>query len=462
MTLNHSQTAATPDAEESHRTKGLLRLTMACNERCLFCNVPVEDYERPTPPPEEIALDLDAFVESGEKTLVISGGEPTLLRRRLLALITQARSRGIPLVELQTNAILIDADYANALAESGLTSAFISLLSHVPEHHDALAGLQGAFSRCITGIQSLVDVGIRVTLNPVTARQTQALVADYVDFVASELPAVRSISLSAVQPHGRAAQNTEILPDYGVLSEHVRIARKRAAAHGIELINPYCGLPLCVGWEDGMETSVEAIEASTGGWEDKPGIENQGNKRQGTPCRTCALRTRCGGAWHAVWDTSLGRGIEAPLHSILPWMDGADDAQGQSIIHGPGGLTDAHFRALHSADTPTVWAWTDTLATRDAALLIRAGCTDLAVDLALHEQAAIRPTLKILRRLINTARLQSPQRQMRIHLAWRAPEGANIAAGIQLAHALGAWTLLVPAIPEDHAHPPGMDILLLP
>ena len=36
-------------AEDSHRTKGLLRLTMACNERCPFCNVPAEDYARPTP-----------------------------------------------------------------------------------------------------------------------------------------------------------------------------------------------------------------------------------------------------------------------------------------------------------------------------------------------------------------------------------------------------------------------------
>ena len=29
--------------EQSHRTKGLLRLTMACNEQCPFCNVPAED-----------------------------------------------------------------------------------------------------------------------------------------------------------------------------------------------------------------------------------------------------------------------------------------------------------------------------------------------------------------------------------------------------------------------------------
>ena len=375
----------TPDAEDSHRTKGLLRLTMACNERCPFCNVPVEDYPRPTPSPDEVQAELDAFVASGEQTLVISGGEPTLLKRRLLALIAQARERGIPLVELQTNAVLIDADYAQSLAQAGLTSAFVSLLSHIPEHHDVLAGLPGAFTRCVNGINALMECGVRVTLNPVTARLTQTLVAEYIDYVAQELPGVRSISLSAVQPHGRAANNTDLLPDYAVLAKHIRHARERAAHHGIELINPYCGLPLCVGWEDGLETSVEAIEAATGGWEDKPGIDNQGNKRHGEPCRGCALRTRCGGAWHAVWDTHAGTGLSAPLKSQLPWLGNADQTAGQTVVHAPDGLTDAHFRTLHAASTPTVWAWTDTLASRDPALLLRSGCTDLALDLDLSD-----------------------------------------------------------------------------
>lgn len=68
-------------AEPSHRTKALLRITMAGNERCPFCNLPAEDYPVRTPPPAEIAAELDAFVASGERTLTLSGGDPTLLRR---------------------------------------------------------------------------------------------------------------------------------------------------------------------------------------------------------------------------------------------------------------------------------------------------------------------------------------------------------------------------------------------
>ena len=40
-------------------------------------------------------LSWQEFVERGDKTLTISGGEPTLLRRRLIALVTRACQRGI-------------------------------------------------------------------------------------------------------------------------------------------------------------------------------------------------------------------------------------------------------------------------------------------------------------------------------------------------------------------------------
>ncbi|MFZ5480006.1 MAG: radical SAM protein [Myxococcota bacterium] len=306
------------DAEPSHRTKGLLRLTMACNERCPFCNVPVEDYPRPTPDDDAIDRALAAFAD--ERTVTISGGEPTLLRKRLLRVVAASRPR---LVELQTNAVLIDAGYARALADAGLTSAFVSLLSDVPALHDRLAGLDGAFARCLAGIDALLDAGVRVTLNPVTAADTEARLPAYVDFVAERLPRVRSISVSAVQPHGRAARSPELLPDYAVLGPAVREARRRAKAHGIELLNPYCGLPLCVGWEDGLDVSVEAIEAREGP-RGVPGVENTGDKRHGPPCRACVLRARCGGAWHAYWEVRGGSGIAPPETLRGPWH--GDDA----------------------------------------------------------------------------------------------------------------------------------------
>ena len=283
------------------------------------------------------------------------------------------------------------------------------------------------------------------------------MVPDYIDFVAAELPGVQSISLSAVQPHGRAAKDPALLPDYGVLASHVRAARARADHHGIEILNPYCGLPLCVGWEDGLESSVEAFEAARGGWEALPGIDNQGNKRHGPACSRCALRTRCGGAWHAVWDAHDGAGITAPIQAIQPWLAGSAPLLAQVVIDAKGGLTDEAYRRLHRADTPTVWAWTDQLSARDPGLLVRAGCTDLALEVDLGDPEEIRPLLKQVRRLVKLGRIQSTQRQTRVHLYW--PTQQPTPAGMQLAQALGAWSLTVDGSIDSAPALPGMTLL---
>lgn len=419
-------------AEENHRTKGLTRLTMACNERCPFCNVPAEDYPRLTPPDAEINAQLQRFFAADAQTLTISGGEPTLLKRRLLALVAAASAGGIPAIELQTNAVLIDADYAQALAGAGLTSAFVSLLSDDAALHDRLAGLPGAFSRCLAGIDAMVAAGVTITLNPVIAACTQARVVDYVRFVAARLPAVRSISLSAVQPHGRAANNLELLPDYRVLAEQLPRARQVASQAGITVLNPYCGLPLCVGWSTDLEHCVEAAESRDGGWKARPGIENQGDKSHGVVCRRCVLRPWCGGAWHAYWEHRLGSGIEPPAEVIPPWRSGASASTWQSVVRAPGGLSESTRQALHQAQTPTVWLWTDRLTRADVLPLLQTRCTAVGLEVSAGAlTAGVRPDwLRPLRALLRAER--------QVYLAVRRPvTGAERTALAALADRLG-------------------------
>ena len=82
----------------------------------------MEDYAVRTPPMEQLRQELAEILDSGAKTLTLSGGEPTLYRDRVLELCREATSRGVQFIEIQTNAVLVDADYALALAESGVTA----------------------------------------------------------------------------------------------------------------------------------------------------------------------------------------------------------------------------------------------------------------------------------------------------------------------------------------------------
>ena len=432
--------------EASHRTKPLLRIPWACNERCPFCHVPMEDYEVRTPPMEQLRAELAEILDSGARTLTLSGGEPTLYRDRVLELCKEATSRGVQFIEIQTNAVLVDADYALALAEAGVTSAFVSLLADTPEAHDRLAGLEGAFEPCLRGIDAFLAAGIRVALNPVVAFETQRMLPDYVDFVARRLPGVSSISCSAVQPHGRAAKNHELLPDYTVLAESIRSALKRAEDHGIELVNPYCGVPLCIGWEDASERSVEAFESRRGGF-DTIGLDNTGNKRQGEPCHRCALRSGCGGAWHAYWDLRDGAGIRAPAKNSTPW-EAQPDPRFQTIVHAPEGLDSTHWDEVAQATTPSIWLWTPRLTRDDRARVMKSRVTDVAIEPAPDD----RETLRSLRNL--QKEMERWPAQQRIRFWWGVPmpdssSQADAAQRVSLAHALGASsvTLLCPSEP---------------
>lgn len=421
-----------PAGEASHQTKGLVRLTMACNERCPFCNVPVEDYARPTPPPAEAEAAVDALLAGGARTVTLSGGEPTLLRRRLIALVARARAGGAAFVELQTNAILVDRHYAAELAAAGLGSAFVSLLSDDAALHDQLAGLPGAFPRCLAGIDALLDAGVRVTLNPVIARATQARLGAYVDFVAARLPRVRLLSLSAVQPHGRARAHLDaLLPDYATLGPAVVQARARAAAHGIELVNPYCGLPLCVGWHDDPARCVEAAEGAAGGWKETVGLDNRGDKVHGPACADCAHRTRCRGAWAAYWEHRGGAGLAAPARRTSPWRGrGGGDPAAQEVCRVGALDTAAQVPVASPAGPPTRWLWAPGLGPDAVPALLRSGWTDLAVELDAPPDAAASPLLVALRRFARANALREPMARQRAEVAFPVGPGAARAAEV--------------------------------
>jgi len=399
------------NVEDSHRTKGLLRLTMACNERCPFCNVPMEDYERLTPPAEEIERQLQTFVDAGERTLTISGGEPTLLRKRLLQTIVSARTKGIPFVELQSNAVLIDQRYAEELQSAGLTSAFISLLSEQPELHDELAGLKGAFAKCIHGIKMLLDVGIQVTLNPVLARSSQHRLLEYIHFVGTELPEIQAISLSAVQPHGRAAMNWQLLPDYEELAQLVPKAVEIASEYDIRVLNPYCGLPVCIGWNNRLDRCVEAIESQTGGWQEKPNISNRGDKSQRGDCQWCAYRSVCGGAWHAYWEHRAGKGLIPPAKMIPPWIAIQNDQHQQVRC-----LTSIEDWQEEDINSPTFWLVLRQIKWKDIPSIIAVGNTELVLLCDPTGLAARQPKAKDLIKCIRRIQKLYSLSTKRLHL----------------------------------------------
>lgn len=277
---------------EENRRYRLLRLGLACNADCLFCNVPAESYPAPARlSTAQAEAEIDRLASEGADRLELSGGEPTL-RPDLDRLISHARARGFSRVELQTNGLaLAPRGRAEALRRAGLTHAFVALHSHLPRAHDGLLRRPGAWRSCVSAIRNLSAAGVAVILNPVVTAVQYRTMAGYMRFVSGEL-GIESLSLSVIQPHGRAAGLPSLLPRYRDLSPYVEAALDEADRLGLRVLNPFCGLPLCVGgWHRRPARCVEWCEAELG---HAPG---DGMKTKPPICAPCALRSHCGGVW---------------------------------------------------------------------------------------------------------------------------------------------------------------------
>jgi uncharacterized Fe-S cluster-containing radical SAM superfamily protein len=140
--------------------------TVGCCLRCVFCWV---DFSRDFPETrgEYYAAEQVAgrLIENARQKrmprLRISGGEPTLCKRHLLAVLERIEPMGYGFI-LETNGILLaaDADYAADLARYTCAHIRVSLKAGTAEGFEARTGARGEFWELpFVAIERLVAAG---------------------------------------------------------------------------------------------------------------------------------------------------------------------------------------------------------------------------------------------------------------------------------------------------------------
>lgn len=136
----------------------------------------------------------------GLRSIKLTGGEPTLHPqfRQLVTLIDDAKID----IMIETNGTLIDGELAQFLkSKSHIVFISISLDGVTEETHDALRNVSGSYTKAVSGIKSLVEVGFHPQMICTLHKGNVAEIDDLVQF-ANKL-GCGSIKFNIVQQVGR-------------------------------------------------------------------------------------------------------------------------------------------------------------------------------------------------------------------------------------------------------------------
>ncbi len=200
-------------------------LTLNCNEHCQHCGSRCGEVRADEMSPQQWKAILDQVKEDFEGSLPqinVTGGEP-LLYPGFEEVMTYAHSLGFKW-GMTSNAILITPEVARMLQRCGMNTISVSI-DGLPETHDRIRGLDGAYQRAMEGIQNLLDLGFAESIMITTVVNHQTInQLDQLYDILKDVD-IDSWRVMGIEPIGRALEHPELLltdADHKALMEFIR------------------------------------------------------------------------------------------------------------------------------------------------------------------------------------------------------------------------------------------------
>lgn len=210
--------------------KHWVRLTRACNNRCVFC-LDSETHDGSVLTVRTIARDLQKGIKRGCQRAVLSGGEPTL-HPDFLDIIAFAKRLGYSQIQVITNGrLFFYRDFLKACVDKGLTEVTFSLPSHLKQSFEAQTKVKGSFVQAMTGLMHALALrGLIVSVDIVISKQNYKSIYNTVRYFRSL--GVNEFDLLQVVPFGKAWENKKkVMYDVKQAMPYLRkvfaLARKR-------------------------------------------------------------------------------------------------------------------------------------------------------------------------------------------------------------------------------------------
>lgn len=279
------------EVQERARRPGAveLRLNLACNQACFFCNC--DGFAPNVLPNAAGAIDIAKQLgRQGTQSLVITGGEPTL-NHALLDVARAARDGGVTQVMVQTNAVkLAEPGFAAALHDAGVVALFVSLHSCHADVSDRITGVPATHVLTLQGMDAALENGMSVITNFVINGLNLQEPPTYVTWLRARFAgAIAGRVFSFMAPVAAALNHlalmpriAEVLPPLRAALDECRRAQEWVRVAGV------CGLPLCVlsGYEQDCDEAANPFDVPLA--DDRMKLDS---------CTACIHERRCSGIW---------------------------------------------------------------------------------------------------------------------------------------------------------------------
>ena len=188
-----------------------LYVTDLCNSKCIMC----PQIENGTSRYDECLKILDNIDLKNCESIGITGGEPTLEPDKLAALLHKiSKLSKNQKVHILTNGRNFSNE-DNAIKFSNLKNIDISwgipLYSNISEEHDYIVGIKGAFKETMQGLYNLAKHRQKIEIRIVIMRQNYKILKDIAQYIYRNLPFITHVALMALEYHGRAEENYDII-----------------------------------------------------------------------------------------------------------------------------------------------------------------------------------------------------------------------------------------------------------
>jgi His-Xaa-Ser system radical SAM maturase HxsC len=277
------------DLQNRNNSGNTLYVVNQCNSNCIMC--PDTDYRRQLPRTisfEDINRQIVAM-NPQNSDVIITGGEPTLLKYDLIDVIL-ACYKQMPDVKvtLLTNGRAL-ADKAYALSFKPLSAdrfvVEIPIHGYDADTHDYITQSRGSFEQTVEGIKSMISFGIPVAIRIVVSKLNSNYLHKMCEFLVEEFPQLICINIMGVEMLGSAYKNKEsVWIDFSNLKTGLENCVEICFRGGItpRLFN----YPLCLIDEKYWIFYKKSITPSKVLFKED--------------CSNCSLKSRCGGFFNST------------------------------------------------------------------------------------------------------------------------------------------------------------------